>query len=39
MTYSQVPYNYTVGVTKRFKGLDLINRVPPKYSHQIEGAT
>ena len=38
MTYNQVPYNYTVGVTKRFKGLDLINRVPPKYSHQKEGA-
>ena len=24
----QVPYNYAVGVTNRFKGLDLINRVP-----------
>ena len=25
---SQIPYNYTVKVTNRFKGLDLIERVP-----------
>ena len=25
---NQIPYNYTVEVTKIFKGLDLINRVP-----------
>ena len=25
---SQIPYNYTVEVTNRFKGLDLIDRVP-----------
>ena len=25
---NQVPYNYTVEVTNRFKGLDLIDRVP-----------
>ena len=25
---NQMPYNYTVGVTNRFKGLDLIDRVP-----------
>ena len=25
---SQVPYGYTVEVTNRFKGLDLIDRVP-----------
>ena len=25
---NQSPYNYTVEVTNRFKGLDLINRVP-----------
>ena len=25
---NQIPYNYTVEVTNRFKGLDLINRVP-----------
>ena len=27
---NQIPYNYTVEVTNRFKGLDLINRVPEK---------
>jgi len=25
---NQIPYNYTVRVTNRFKGLDLIDRVP-----------
>ena len=25
---NQIPYNHTVEVRKRFKGLDLINRVP-----------
>ena len=25
---NQIPYNYTVGVTNRFKGLDLKDRVP-----------
>ena len=25
---SQIPYDYTVEVTNRFKGLDLIDRVP-----------
>ena len=25
---NQIPYNYTVEVTHRFKGLDLIDRVP-----------
>ena len=25
---NQISYNYTVGVTNRFKGLDLIDRVP-----------
>ena len=25
---SQIPYKYTVEVTNRFKGLDLIDRVP-----------
>ena len=25
---NQIPYNYTVEGTDRFKGLDLINRVP-----------
>ena len=26
--YNQIPYNYTVKVTNRFKGLDLIERMP-----------
>ena len=25
---NEIPYNYTVEVTNRFKGLDLIDRVP-----------
>ena len=25
---NQIPYDYTVEVTNRFKGLDLINKVP-----------
>ena len=25
---NQIPYDYTVDMTKRFKGLDLIDRVP-----------
>ena len=29
---NQIPYNYTVEVTNRFKGLDLIDRVPDKLS-------
>ena len=28
MVLNQIPYNYTVEVTNRFKGLDLIDRVP-----------
>ena len=39
MTYNQIPYNYTVEVTNRFKGLDRINRETPKDSHQKEGKT
>ena len=27
---NQIPYDYTVEVTSRFKGLDLIDRVPDK---------
>ena len=27
---NQIPYNYTVEVTNRFKGLDLLERVPEK---------
>ena len=25
---NQIPYDYTVDITKKFKGLDLIDRVP-----------
>ena len=25
---NQIPYDYTMGVTNKFKGLDLIDRVP-----------
>jgi len=28
MTKNQIPYDYTVEVKNRFKGLDLIDRVP-----------
>ena len=28
---NQILYDYTVGVTNRFKGLDLIDRVPKNY--------
>ena len=28
MTQNQIPYNYTVEVRSRFKGLDLLDRVP-----------
>ena len=29
---NQIPYDYTVEVTNRFKGLDLIDRVPDELS-------
>ena len=28
---NQIPYDYTVEVTNKFKGLDLIDRVPEEY--------
>ena len=34
MTY-QIPYNYTVEVTNRFKGLDLIDRVPEELRMEV----
>ena len=38
---SQIPYNHTGKVTNRFKGLNLIDRVPKKvcteYAHCTEG--
>ena len=32
---NQIPYNYTVEVTNRFKGLDLIDRVPEKLWSEV----
>ena len=32
---NQIPYNYTVEVINRFKGLDLIDRVPEKIWMEI----
>ena len=31
----QIPYNYTVKVTNRFKGLDLIDRVPEELQMEV----
>ena len=36
---NQIPYDYTVGVTSRFRGLDLIDRLPEELwteVHDIE---
>ena len=32
---NQIPYNYTVEVTNRFKGLDLIDRMPEKLWSEV----
>ena len=32
---SQIPYDYTVEVRNRFKGLDLIDRVPDELSNEV----
>ena len=32
---NQIPYDYTVEVTNRFKGLDLIDRVPENYGQMF----
>ena len=32
---NQIPYNYTVEVTNRFKGLDLLGRVPEELSTEV----
>ena len=32
---NKIPYNYTVEVTNRFKGLDLIERVPEELGMQV----
>ena len=31
----QIPYDYTVEVTERFKGLNLIDRVPEELSMEV----
>ena len=32
---NQIPYNYTVEVTNRFKGLDLIDKVPEELWKEV----
>ena len=32
---NQIPYDYTVEVTDRFKGLDLIDRVPEELQMEV----
>ena len=32
---NQIPYDYTVEVRKRFKGLDLIDRVPDELGMEV----
>ena len=32
---NQIPYNYTVEATNRFKGSDLIDRVPEDYGRRF----
>ena len=32
---SEIPYDYTVEVRNRFKGLDLIDRVPENYGRKF----
>ena len=32
---NQIPYNYTVEVGNRFKGLDLIDRVPDELGTEV----
>ena len=34
---NQIPYHYTVEVTNRFKGLDLIDRVPEELWMEVHG--
>ena len=35
MTLNQIPYDYTVEVRNRFKGLDLIDRVPDELWNEV----
>ena len=32
---TQIPYDYTVEVTNRFKGLDLIDRIPEELWNEV----
>ena len=32
---NQIPYDYTVEVTNRFKGLDLVDRVPEEFGTEV----
>ena len=32
---NQIPYDYTVKVTSRFKGLNLVDRVPENYGQRF----
>ena len=34
---NQIPYDYTVEVTNRFKGLDLIDRAPEELWMEVHG--
>ena len=34
---NQIPYDYTVEVRSRFKGLDLLDRVPDELWNEIHG--
>ena len=36
---NQIPYDYTVEVTNRFKGLDLIDRVPDELWMEVHDHT
>ena len=33
--FNQIPYNYTMELTNRFKGLDLIDRVPEELGMEV----
>ena len=35
MTYNQIPYDYTVEVRNRFKGLELIDRMPDELWNEV----
>ena len=35
---NQIPYDYTLGMTNRFKGLDLVDRVPEELWTEVHNA-